>query len=293
MGRTIAIVGTAASSRDEANYEPVEVERWGQGRTYTFLDRLHRFFELHTMDWIRKRASYQAFVEYSHWLKHYEHPVYMIETHPTVPTSVRYPIEKIIKQFGPYMTSSVSYMIALAIHEGCDEIKLFGVDMAAKMEYTYQRNGIEYLLGWAMGMGIKVTIPDSSPILKAPLYGREADETLTHGYLLNKLDALQARLAVSHETVRSMQAGIDLLKELGDQVEGVHLGDIKERLEILAPKEKQECKDLVEIRAQIKELMDLKNEAEGMYRPAKLPEGTPMVVPRKRSDNGSAVAVSE
>ena len=47
-----------------------------------------------------------------------------------------------------------------------DEIGLWGVDMKAEDEYAYQRPNIEYWLGIAEGKGIKVHIPEASPILK-------------------------------------------------------------------------------------------------------------------------------
>lgn len=53
--------------------------------------------------------------------------------------------------------------MALAIHEGAEEIGLWGVDMKDGEEYAYQRPNMEYLIGLAEGNGIGVFIhPDSS-----------------------------------------------------------------------------------------------------------------------------------
>lgn len=69
-----------------------------------------------------------------------------------------YPISEIIKFFGvDYFTNTVDYAIALAIHNGFKEINLYGVNMANGTEYAYQKSGVEYWLGQAMGRGIKVT----------------------------------------------------------------------------------------------------------------------------------------
>jgi hypothetical protein len=40
------------------------------------------------------------------------------------------------------------------------------VDMRADEEYSYQRANCEYLIGLARGKGIKVHIPEVSPLLK-------------------------------------------------------------------------------------------------------------------------------
>lgn len=188
MPRIIAIVGTASPSRDLANLEPPEVERWGQGDCIGFLKRIDRFFELHTKPWIYQRRG-KHFVGFMFWLQHAPCPVYMQEIDPTIPKSVRYPLEELTEVFGledpltgqrhGYFTSSIAYMLALAIHERPDEIRLFGIKMSSPMEYAHQRSGCEYYLGWARALGIKVSIPSDSPILKAARYGRLVDSRMT------------------------------------------------------------------------------------------------------------------
>jgi hypothetical protein len=68
--------------------------------------------------------------------------------------------------YGDYFNSSVGFMLALAIHEGAEEIAIYGVDMRADEEYGYQRPNCEYLIGLARGKGIKVHIPDVCPLCK-------------------------------------------------------------------------------------------------------------------------------
>lgn len=79
-----------------------------------------------------------------------------------------------------YLTNSISYMLALAIVEGYEEIGVWGVDMAVsselrgKNEYSWQRPSCEFFLGWAAGMGVKVYIPPTADLLKCRnLYGFE------------------------------------------------------------------------------------------------------------------------
>jgi hypothetical protein len=58
-----------------------------------------------------------------------------------------------------------------ALGQTVGEVLLTGIDMSAYSEYSYQRPCVEYWLGVADGMGIKVTIPKLSPVLKGPSYG--------------------------------------------------------------------------------------------------------------------------
>jgi hypothetical protein len=99
------------------------------------------------------------------------------EPHPELSHSAAYPLDEITARFGRYFTSTVSYMIAMAIHAHASEIFLFGVDMKTSSEYAYQRPCVEYMIGLAQGSGIEVCIHDQSPLLKSKgLYGYEKGE---------------------------------------------------------------------------------------------------------------------
>jgi len=106
------------------------------------------------------------------WTQEKNCPVYMQKHWDLVPTSVPYPMEEMLKKYGGYFTNSVSWMIALAIQEGAEEIHVYGVDMAVHTEYHHQRPSCEYFLGVAVGMGIKVYIPPEADLMKTRfLYG--------------------------------------------------------------------------------------------------------------------------
>ncbi len=83
-----------------------------------------------------------------------------------VPNPVEYPIEEIL-EFLPYQSldNTISYMMALAIYEGVDEIGLWGVHMRGAPTYEAERPSITYLMGLAQGKGIKVYIPPGNPLL--------------------------------------------------------------------------------------------------------------------------------
>lgn len=87
-----------------------------------------------------------------------------------------YPIKEVVEYFGvDYFTNTVDYAIALAIYRGFTEIDLYGVNMAFGSEYEFEKPGVEFWIGQAMGRGIKVNVFGSeSTILKTRdglLYG--------------------------------------------------------------------------------------------------------------------------
>lgn len=87
-----------------------------------------------------------------------------------------YPLQEVISYFGvDYFTNTIDYALALAIYKGFTEIDLYGVNMAFGSEYEYEKPGVEFWIGQAMGRGIKVTNHSkASTILKTRdglLYG--------------------------------------------------------------------------------------------------------------------------
>lgn len=63
-------------------------------------------------------------------LKNLRVPLVTSTPHPEFPTSEAYPLQKVLDIGIPYLTSTPAYAIALAIAEGFEEIRLYGVDYA-------------------------------------------------------------------------------------------------------------------------------------------------------------------
>jgi len=180
----VAIVGTAPSSRGLAPYGDNDWEIWAcspnldpHAGTFCNLPRVDRFFELHKTDGVelRTRLTEEQLALYIQWLtdEAARSKVYM-QDGSCVAGATAYPIQDILDAFGNYFTNTISFMLAYAILEGATEILVAGVDMAATEEYGSQRPSCEYLLGWAVAKGIKVTIPKEADLLKvANLYAFE------------------------------------------------------------------------------------------------------------------------
>jgi len=76
-----------------------------------------------------------------------------------IPLSEAFPLEECAERFGmPYYSNTICYMIAYALLQEPEEIELYGVNQAGSHEYTEERGAVEFWLGMASGMGVKVTV---------------------------------------------------------------------------------------------------------------------------------------
>lgn len=94
-----------------------------------------------------------------------------------------YPIHLVTEFFETdYFSNTIDYMIALAIYEGYTSLDLYGVNMALESEYYYEKPGVDYWCGQAMGRGIRVTCHgDLSTIMRTRnglMYGYGKEQVL-------------------------------------------------------------------------------------------------------------------
>jgi hypothetical protein len=147
-------------------------QTWVLGNRAHKYPRFDRVFEIH-----EDRSEHDA--AYDARLLALGVPLFVGASFPDGPNAVRYDYEATRPFFFGrlYLTSSPAYMLAQAILEGAEEIALYGCDMAVDdAEYFWQRPCVEAWVGVAIGRGIKVTIPDASPVGKSRIV-----EGLDHG----------------------------------------------------------------------------------------------------------------
>ena len=92
-----------------------------------------------------------------------------------IPLSEAFPLEECTKEFGmPHYSNTICYMIAYALLKGVKKIDLYGVNQAGSSEYTEEKSAVEYWLGIANGMKVKIAINgERSELLTSKLrYGR-------------------------------------------------------------------------------------------------------------------------
>ena len=193
----VAILGFT-DTRLEAPFGDPEWEIWGLNELYRYHDarQFSRWFEIHDRKLIEEDKGVPG-----HWpphieaLKQFPIPVYMHQHWDDIPNSVAYPKEEMERAFpdGQYQTSSISWMIALAVLEGFKEIGVYGVDMAQDIEYVQQRPACEYWIGLARGMGTKVYVPRTSDLLKAVGQYGWGDGHIFRGKLNERLGWLRAQ----------------------------------------------------------------------------------------------------
>lgn len=120
-----------------------------------------------------------------------------------IPLSQPFPIEECVKRFGlPYFTNTICYMIAFALLNGVKEVELYGVNQAGSHEYAEEKGGVEYWIGIAVGMGVKVTIngKDSQLLKYKGRYGRE----ILYGYLQSYQEIMQTKQKFGDLSVRKL-----------------------------------------------------------------------------------------
>ncbi len=171
----VAIVGFATSSRGLAPFDDPSYEIWTLNQLYRHVKRCTRHFDLH-MNWDDDAANVEG-TDHEGWIRDCGLPVYMTEAHDKLSTSVRFPIDRVIKEVGiDYFTSSVGLMVGLAMLEGFKEIALYGIDLIVGGEYSEQKANLEFVLGVAHGRGINVRVPQECALLKhSHRYGYEKE----------------------------------------------------------------------------------------------------------------------
>lgn len=234
-GRKIAIVGFAESWK-EAPFDDPTVEIWGLNELWKYLPRWTRWFELHDADTLgvtKRDLTEGEQRRHLDWLTKQpaDKPIYMQPQFcdGRFPGAVPYPLDAMSERFGRYFTSSIGYMLALAISEGATWIGLYGVDLASDTEYPQQRPNAEYFVGLARGMGITVEIAKASALLKAGhIYGYEkplAEQgqvgPVTRAHLAQLKKKHDETLATLNTLEGAMQANENVLKLLDYSERGV------------------------------------------------------------------------
>lgn len=163
--RKVAIIGKAGT-HGHAPWRDETWEIWGM--PWISHPRVTRMFDIH---------SEGCWAEYAHiltddaWLptfneKYPDIPVYCDPSRiDKFSTAVEYPLAGVMAALPiPFLENTIAYELALAIHEGVDEIGMWGVHMMARGEFAFERPSACYLVGLAQGRGIKVSISPGSPL---------------------------------------------------------------------------------------------------------------------------------
>lgn len=242
----IAIVGFGPNTQPpEAVWADPTIEKWTLNHGHTLgrgrWDRLFEFHDTATID-LESRTFTRGVSQNDVLRNETARPIYMRETRPDVPCSVRFDIDRWRGYFGhhceklqrrPYCVMAVGFMIGEVIIRLMEqaiedpELAVYGVELIDDEEWEHQRACCEFLLGWAMGRGITVHVPDASAVFASNgLYEYDTGETtallnwqLTH--LTERLEKAKehflAAKRANEEAISKMQTFSGQIQELEDE----------------------------------------------------------------------------
>jgi hypothetical protein len=187
--RRIAFCGFWEGTRDLAPVDDPSFEIWGCNHGWPYLKKTKTgetrwdvWFDLHDPAWSAKNmspdpaASAKVWAEQDAFLRTaHGRPIYMQRHYPEYPNSVAFPLAEIEarfpvtsnRSFRRYNTNALTYAISLALLNGVTDLAIYGADMRGDEEYESQRPAVEYWLGRAEGMGVRVIVPPESGLLNA------------------------------------------------------------------------------------------------------------------------------
>ena len=201
IGRIITTEDGKTKKQMCACFDPNRCEC--NGHSHDFVSRYDRWFQLHPRNWkhnlrIAEAAKLGGKIDprdlncfgrnarHVRFLKETDKAIYTLRRFKSIPQSIAYPFGEITRTFGIprgvngrkwlYATSTPAYMLALALYEHMQgnpvaEVRLAGIELAVGSEYFWQRPCLEYYLGIARGLDIKVKVaPMGSSLLAAPRY---------------------------------------------------------------------------------------------------------------------------
>jgi len=176
------------------------------------MTKMTRWFQVHP--WAEMAPRQNPAVGHLDFLRTTSLPVYLEELNPAeCPTGVKYPYEAVCQMLGGnYLTSAPSFMLALAIFERFEVIKVYGIDMDCEREWAYERSCFEHLLGFALGRGAKIWLPPGCPLLKGPLYAKTAD--VPSSYLVERHRQLLRRQTELVAELNMVAGKLAILEEL-------------------------------------------------------------------------------
>lgn len=197
----INLVGAAPSS---AHLAPTDSPSWVCGAHYEEFKHLDvtRIYEIHEFLLERK--------DYINRLLEFDIELLMAKGTPYKGSAREFDFKRSKELIGrTYLTSTMSYMMSDAISEGYREIYLYGITLSAESEYYSQRPAMEWWIGYAQGLGIKVVVPDNCPLGKSyKVYG------LTYQKGLFNEDSINELISAHKEKIAQVQAQADTLKTI-------------------------------------------------------------------------------
>ena len=195
--RKVAILGTAPTTLGEAPMEDDSWEIWCSGPPLAdVVPRLDRWIEVHCPASLKERLP-----KHHHYLSGLGDKLWSMHHDPCWPDANKINKAAIEGVHDPYwLSSSIAWMMAMAMIEGVDVIGLYGVEMSLGSEYSHQRPGIKHLAYMAGESGIEVIIPRRSELSSVALsYPENYEAPHAQDLLLREEDNMIALSKIDQE----------------------------------------------------------------------------------------------
>lgn len=202
--KSVAIVGFSQFTSNLIEDSQAD-ELWTLNHAFVLgerFPRIDRLFELHKYGWALRKGEHRLDRYYNYLRRQHDYPIYMQKKYKSFPSSVQYPLEEINKfafsnllrngEPNIYYTSTIGYMLAMAVYEGFDTIEIHGIDMTNETEYNYQKPAGEWMIGFAVGKGVKVILHPDTALCKAQLYGYDRVPAASRERAVELLDMYQS-----------------------------------------------------------------------------------------------------
>lgn len=209
--KKLALVGSESKTRGNAPFDDPDYEIWilNEAAQQDWMKgrRWDVCFQLHKPEVYRSSTNWVA-RDHWQWLQAQTGKlIWMQDNDPAVPCSRRYPLEEIIESIPGldmgwlqpssrpfpwdgegekrrgWFDLSMGYALMLAIYLGYEDIEVYGMDLASNTEYTYQLGNWRFLVGIALGMGIRLAVKCSANDFgNGRLYGYDGEVQLGREY---------------------------------------------------------------------------------------------------------------
>lgn len=219
----IAIVGSSASSTLLAPFDDKTWAIWGtspstwaqfNGRRADVWFELHRWLPYEPAQANAPGVRPWFSPEFRQFLREFKgHAVFMTELHPDIPKCVQFPYKMLLEKHGPYhFTSSVAWMLAMAIEQMPKAIGMFGIDMAAGSEWAYQRPACQHFIGLAKQLGIEVILPPESDLMRPTTMYGIGEHNLRHIRLAERIKECEQRKQALQQQAQAATFGLQQIE---------------------------------------------------------------------------------
>ena len=152
------------------------------------------------------------------------------------PALMAYPRDLVLNKFWRRMwfSSSISWLIALAVCEGATDIGLWGIDLESGEEYISQFVGCAHLMDVAQILGVHLHLPKDCGLLRDPAPYPDRWETnfaLTTEKKAIWLEQSLAQITVQYEDRKAemyrLEGRFSTLREVGADVESIKAAELE------------------------------------------------------------------